>query len=224
MPVKPSKKSLAILQTEASLGWGGQERRILVEALAMRRRGHRTAFVCDPRGELSQRVLLQNFPVTPMVFGGFMDLGAWVGLRRLLNRAPVDILNTHSSLDSWVGTLAWRSLRNRPLLVRTRHLSTRVRDNRPTRWLYQFPAATFIFGSVAVLRSWKGHLDLLEAFHELLKEGARAFLLLVGEGPYRVVIEAKIAQLGLQHRVRLAGFRDQGAPWFALMDVKVLGS
>ena len=161
--------------------------------------------------------------------------------------------------------------------MRTRHLSTRVRDNRRTRWLYQTPAAiittgkvtkdllverlgvparrifsiptgveltefapqeksrellaqvkipadAFIFGSVAVLRSWKGHLDLLEAFHELLQEGARAFLLLVGEGPYRVVIEEKIAQLGIQHRVRLAGFRDQVAPWFALMDVKVLAS
>ncbi len=274
---KSPQKSLAILHTEASLGWGGQERRILVEALAMRRRGHRPAFVCDPRGELYRRARLQNFPVTPLVFGGIRNLGAWVGLRRHLGGGAFDILNTHSSLDSWVGTLAWRSLRARPLLVRTRHLSTRVRDNRPTRWLYRTPAAiittgkvtkdllmerlgvparrifsiptgvelaefapqeksrellaqlqipadAFIFGSVAVLRSWKGHLDLLEAFHELLQEGARAFLLLVGEGPYRVVIEEKIAQLGVQHRVRLAGFRDQVAPWFALMDVKVLAS
>jgi glycosyltransferase involved in cell wall biosynthesis len=263
---KSPQKSLAILHTEASLGWGGQERRILVEALAMRRRGHRPAFVCDPRGELYRRARLQNFPVTPLVFGGIRNLGAWVGLRRHLGGGAFDILNTHSSLDSWVGTLAWRSLRARPLLVRTRHLSTRVRDNRPTRWLYRTPAAiittgkvtkdllverlgvparrifsiptgvelaefapqdksrellaqlqipadAFIFGSVAVLRSWKGHLDLLEAF-----------LLLVGEGPYRVVIEEKIAQLGVQHRVRLAGFRDQVAPWFALMDVKVLAS
>ena len=38
MLVKPPKKSLTILHTEASLGWGGQERRILVEALAMRQR------------------------------------------------------------------------------------------------------------------------------------------------------------------------------------------
>jgi glycosyltransferase involved in cell wall biosynthesis len=277
MLANPPKKSLTILHTEASLGWGGQERRILVEALAMRQLGHRLAFVCDPRGELCRRARLHNFPVTALVFGGRRNLGAWVGLRRLLARGEVQILNTHSSLDSWVGTLAWRSLRNRPLLVRTRHLSTWVRDNRPTRWLYQSPAAiittgqvtkdllterlgvpgrriysiptgvdlpefapqeksrellaqvqipedAFIFGSVAVLRSWKGHLDLLEAFHELLKTGARAFLLLVGEGPYRVVIEEKIAQLGLQHRVRLAGFRDQVAPWFALMDVKVLAS
>ena len=217
------------------------------------------------------------FPVTPLVFGGVHNLGAWAGLRRLLAGGAVDILNTHSSLDSWLGTLAWRSLGARPLLVRTRHLSTRVKDNRRTRWLYQSPAAiittgqvtkdllverlgvrarrifsiptgvelaefapqeksqellarvqipadAFIFGSVAVLRSWKGHLDLLEAFRGLLKEGARAFLLLVGEGPYRVVIEEKIAQLGMQHWVRLAGFRDQVAPWFALMDVKVLAS
>jgi glycosyltransferase involved in cell wall biosynthesis len=277
MPIKPPQKSLAILHTEASLGWGGQERRILVEALAMRQRGHRPVFACDLRGELYRRVRGRDFPVTPLVFGGIQNLGAWVRLRRLLGAGAFDILNTHSSLDSWVGTLAWRSLRNRPLLVRTRHLSTRVRDNRRTRWLYQTPAAiittgkvtkdllvehlgvparrifsiptgveltefapqeksrellaqvkipadAFIFGSVAVLRSWKGHLDLLEAFHELLKEGARAFLLLVGEGPYRVVIEEKIAQLGIQHRVRLAGFRDQVAPWFALMDVKVLAS
>jgi glycosyltransferase involved in cell wall biosynthesis len=277
MPAKTTQQSLSILHTESSLGWGGQERRILVEALAMRQRGHRLALVCDPRGELCRRARLQNFPVTPLVFGGMHNLGAWIGLRRLLARGAVDILNTHSSLDSWVGTLAWQTLRTPPLLVRTRHLSTRVKDNRRTRWLYQTPAAiittgkvtkdllverlgvparrifsiptgvelaefapqeksrellaqvqipadAFIFGSVAVLRSWKGHLDLLEAFHELLQEGARAFLLLVGEGPYRVVIEEKIAQLGLQHRVRLAGFRDQVAPWFALMDVIVLAS
>lgn len=277
MPGKTAPKSFSILHTEASLGWGGQERRILVEALAMRQRGHRLAFACDHRGELYRRALQQGFPVTPLIFGGRHNLKAWVRLRRLLSANPPDILNTHSSLDSWVGSLAWRSLRTRPLLVRTRHLSTRVKNNWPTRWLYQNPAAiittgqvtkallmerlgvparrifsiptgvelkefvpqdknrellsqikiptdAFIFGSVAVLRSWKGHLYLLEAFKKLVADGVRAFLLLVGEGPYRVVIEEKIAQLGVQPWVRLAGFRDQVAPWFALMDVVVLAS
>jgi glycosyltransferase involved in cell wall biosynthesis len=277
MPGRSPQRSLAILHTEASLGWGGQERRILVEAQTMRQRGHRPAFATDPRGELYQRARQANFPVTPLVFGGAHNLKAWLRLRRLLEEQAVDVLNTHSSLDSWVGTLVWQTLRAKPLLVRTRHLSTRVRDNRRTRWLYRTPAAiittgqvtkqllsqrlgvpaprifsiptgvdlsefapqeksqellaqlkippnAFIFGSVAVLRSWKGHLYLLEALHELIQKGARAFLLLVGEGPYRPVIEEKIEQLGLQHWVHLAGFRDQVAPWFALMDVKVLAS
>jgi glycosyltransferase involved in cell wall biosynthesis len=277
MPGKSTHKSLSILHTEASLGWGGQERRILVEALAMRQRGHRLAFACDRRGELSRRAHQHGFPVTPLTFGGVHNFGAWIRLRRLLGTDPPDILNTHSSLDSWVGSLAWRSLPTQPLLVRTRHLSTRVKINVQTRWLYQNPAAiittgqvtkellmerlgvparrifsiptgveltefipqeknrellaqikipsdAFIFGSVAVLRSWKGHLYLLEAFQKLIADGLRAFLLLVGEGPYRVVIEEKIAQLGLQPWVRLAGFRDRVAPWFALMDVVVLAS
>ncbi len=271
------KGSYAILHTEASLGWGGQERRILVEALAMRQRGHRLAFACDYRGELYHRARQHSFPVTPLTFGGAHNFGAWIRLRRLLESDVPDILNTHSSLDSWVGSLAWRSLRNRPLLVRTRHLSTRVKVNRRTRWLYQNPAAiittgqvtkelimerlgvpaqrifsiptgvelteflpqeknrellahikipadAFIFGSVAVLRSWKGHLYLLEAFQKLIADGIRAYLLLVGEGPYRVLIEEKIVRLGLQPWVRLSGFRDQVAPWFALMDVVVLAS
>jgi glycosyltransferase involved in cell wall biosynthesis len=277
MAGKSATKTLSILHTEASLGWGGQERRILVEALALRERGHRLFFAVDHRGELYRRVRLRDFPVMPLVFGGRRNLLAWFKLRQLLRTGEIDILNTHSSLDSWVGSLAWRSLRNRPLLVRTRHLSTRVKINRRTRWLYQNPAAiittgevtkellmerlgvparrifsiptgveltefvpqgknrellaqikippdAFIFGSVAVLRSWKGHLYLLEAFQKLIADGVRAFLLLVGEGPYRVVIQEKIAQLGLQHWVRLAGFRDQVAPWFALMDVVVLAS
>jgi glycosyltransferase involved in cell wall biosynthesis len=277
MPGKPLRQSLAILHTEASLGWGGQERRILVEALAMRQRGHRPAFACDPRGELHRRALQQRFPVTALTFGGRHNLMAWKTLRRMLGTGTIDILNTHSSLDSWVATLAWRSLHTRPLLIRTRHLSTWIKDNQFTRWLYRTPAAiittgqvtkeliimrlgvparrifsiptgvelaefapqeksrellaqlhipenAFIFGNVAVLRSWKGHLYLLEALHELIEGGARAFLILVGEGPYRVVIEEKIKQLGLQHWVRLVGFRDQVVPWFALMDVMVLAS
>jgi glycosyltransferase involved in cell wall biosynthesis len=277
MPGKSATKSLAILHTEASLGWGGQERRILVEALAMRRRGHSLTFACDGRGELFRRVGQHGFPVTSLTFGGYHNFLAFTKLRQILSQELPHILNTHSSLDSWVGSLAWRSLRTPPLLVRTRHLSTPVRDNWPTRWLYQSPAAiittgevtrellmerlgvparrifsiptgveledffpqeknrellaqlkipvdAFIFGSVAVLRSWKGHLVLLEAFHELIQGGVRAFLLLVGEGPYRVVIEEKIAQLGLSPWVRLAGFREQVAPWFALMDVVVLAS
>jgi glycosyltransferase involved in cell wall biosynthesis len=47
---------------------------------------------------------------------------------------------------------------------------------------------------------------------------------LVGEGPYRVVIEEKVTQLGLEPWVRLAGFREPVAPWFALMDLVVLAS
>ena len=277
MGLKCPHRTYAILHTESSRGWGGQERRILAEAMVMRQRGHRVSLACDPRGELYPRAQAQGFPVTPLYFGGARNLGAFARLRHLLSRGEIEVLNTHSSLDSWVGALAWRSLKDRPLLLRTRHLSTRVKNNWPTRWLYQTPAAiittgqvtkellmtrlgvqgrrifsiptgvcleefaprgknrelqarlqipdnAFIFGCVAVLRSWKGHLYLLEALKQLIEGGSRAYLVVVGEGPYRVVIQEKIAHLGLAEWVRLAGYQDRVADWFALMDAVALAS
>ncbi len=271
------RRAYTILHTESSLGWGGQERRILAEAQAMRQRGHRLLLACDPRGELFLRAQKEEFPTTPLTFGGWCNLKAGLTLRRFLKQEAVEILNTHSSLDSWVGLLAWKSLSTRPVLVRTRHLSTPVQNNWPTRMLYHAPAAllttsraikellatrlkvpptrifaiptgvslaefapreadpagrerlgippdAFVFGTVAVLRSWKGHLFLLEALKELWRNGAAAYLVLVGEGPYRVVIEEKMAELGLTDWVRLVGYQDEVAGWLALMDAVVLAS
>jgi glycosyltransferase involved in cell wall biosynthesis len=277
MTIMPPPQSYTILHTESSLGWGGQERRILAEAEAMRQRGHRLLLACDPRGQLYKRAKELGFSPYPLHCGGWRNPQAWWRLRCLLREQQVDILNTHSSLDSWIGALAWRSLGKCPQLVRTRHLSTRVQANFPTRWLYQAPAAiittgevtrellhhrlgvpedrifsiptgisleefaprepdpelqarlqippgAFVIGTVAVLRSWKGHLYLLEALRELLRLGSPAYLLVVGDGPYREVIEPKIRELGLESWVGLAGYQDEVAPWIGLMDVVVLAS
>ncbi|MHB8067758.1 MAG: glycosyltransferase family 4 protein [Desulfobaccales bacterium] len=272
MPIK----TYTILHTESSLGWGGQERRILAEAQAMRERGHRLLLAADPRGELLSRGEKAGFPVFPLNFGGWRNLGAALTLRGLVQREKVDFLNTHSSLDSWVGLLALAGLK-KPLWVRTRHLSTPVKGSWPTRRLYQTPKATittsegikellqqrvgvdpqrvfsiptgvsltdfapreadpslrqslhipedsFIWGMVSVLRSWKGHLYALEALKELVDAGLETTLVVVGEGPYRSLIEPRIQELGLDAQVRLVGYQEKVAPWLALMDVVVMAS
>jgi glycosyltransferase involved in cell wall biosynthesis len=267
----PGKNCYTILHTESSLGWGGQEHRILAEAKIMRDRGHRLLLAGDPRGELYTRAKNEGFAVFPLGFGGIKNLVAGLGLRRLLQQGQVDILNTHSSLDSWVGFLAWLTLGKKVKLLRTRHLSTQVAANWRNRRLYQAPAAVittsqgiaellherlgvprprlhaiptgvsltefaprppdphlaarlhlpsgiFVFGTVSVLRSWKGHLYILEAFRHILDEGRQAILVIVGDGPYRPVIEDKIRELGLEGQVRLVGHQDEVPEWLALMD------
>jgi len=269
-------ETYTILHTESSLGWGGQERRILAEAAAMRARGHRLLLACDPKGELFRRGQQAGFSLLPLNFGGWRNLKAGLALRRFLAREGVDILNTHSSLDSWVGLLAVTGLKN-PVLVRTRHLSTPVKSSWPTRWLYRSPAATittsegikdllqqrvgaapervfaiptgvsltdfaprppdpsllqdlqipaysFVWGMVSVLRSWKGHLYALEALKELVNAGIETHLLVVGEGPYRSLIEPRIQDLRLTEKVRLVGYQEDVAPWLALMEVVVMAS
>ncbi len=278
MADNPTRRKYTIFHTESSLGWGGQERRILLEAKVMQDRGHRLFLACDPRGGLYRRGEKEGLAVFPLTFGGLSrNLRAWRDLRRLLALENPDILNTHSSLDSWIGMLAWRSLRHRPALVRTRHLSTPVQQSWPTRWLYHAPAATittarnigellhqrlgvpksrvfpiptgvpleefsprppdpglreslgllpkaFVFGTLSVLRSWKGHLYVLEALKKLVEAGLACHLLIVGEGPYRPVIEERLSELGLAGHVRLAGHQEQVADWLALMDALVMAS
>jgi glycosyltransferase involved in cell wall biosynthesis len=82
------------------------------------------------------------------------------------------------------------------------------------------PANGPLLAIVATLRSWKGHLYLLEALAGL----PTGHLIIVGDGPYRPSIEQKLAELGLAGRVTLAGQQQEVTPWLQAADLFVLPS
>lgn len=132
-----SRLPLRILHTESSIGWGGQEIRILTEAQGMLRRGHSITLVTPPEARLFPAAQKMGLPVVALPIGK-KTLGALTALRRWLaaNGRDFDVINMHSSTDSWLSALACRTLRGMPPLVRTRHVSTAVHNTLPTRWLY----------------------------------------------------------------------------------------
>lgn len=121
-----------ILHLEASTGWGGQEIRILREAEGMRRRGHTVSLAVAKGGGLVSRARAAGFIVYEL---NFKRLSWPVTLLRLLwILRRVDLVNTHSSLDSWIGGIAARIAGK--ALVRTRHLSTQIRPGWNSRMVY----------------------------------------------------------------------------------------
>ena len=60
-----------------------------------------------------------------------------LAMRRWLKAHGVDILNTHSSTDTWLTALACATLRNAPRIVRTRHISRAISTDPATDWLYR---------------------------------------------------------------------------------------
>jgi len=125
-----------IVHSESSCGWGGQEIRVLQEAAGMRERGHRVTLLCPREARIHEEaaklgVPAVSLPIARKSLGGFRAMRAW------LARAGCDVLNSHSSTDSWLAALAIQGLNPRPALVRTRHISAAVPDNIATRWLYQ---------------------------------------------------------------------------------------
>ncbi len=272
---------MKILHTEASCGWGGQEIRILEEARGLIARGHEVSVACPAHARMTTEAARFGVPVAALPIE-FKTIAGFRALRSYLASHAPDVVNTHSSADSWLTGLACATLSNPPAIVRTRHISARVSDNPFNRWLYRQAKAVVTAGEslrrdlletldldparvtsvptgidtkrfspvkcaadkaaakaaakaalglkaehqhlgiVATLRSWKGHLFLLDAFAQLKRPGLH--LLIVGEGPMHGPIEAKIAALNLGDRVTLAGQRSDPEHWLQAMDVFCLPS
>jgi glycosyltransferase involved in cell wall biosynthesis len=82
----------------------------------------------------------------------------------------------------------------------------------------------FLIGSVGRLESHKGYDWLLEAFHEFLKTGVVAHLVLVGDGPLRAGLTRQVRALGLQKQVHLLGGRPDRLSIIDQLDVFVSSS
>ena len=264
---------LRIVHTEASLGWGGQELRILAESQGLMRRGHDIRLICPPEARIYAEAPAWGLPVIAAPIGRKRPAGL-LSMIKWFRRNRCDVISTHSSTDSWLAALAMLAL-GRPFpIVRTRHISAPVPTNLLTRWLYtratsrivtagealrkeliernRFPAARIdsvptgidtarfrpgdrnaarkalglpagrpLVGIVATLRSWKGHLYLIEAFAGLPKTVS---LVIVGDGPMRPQLEARVDKLGLRERTVFAGNRTDVVPWLQAVDLFALPS
>lgn len=121
--------SLRILHTESSSGLGGQEYRTLHECLGMKARGHRVYLAVQPDSQLSLQAQAAGVSVLTVSMKKTQCLSLIRTFRRWLREHQIDVLNTHGSLDSWTASLAARTLRSCPFIIRTRHKSTAVIPN-----------------------------------------------------------------------------------------------
>jgi len=145
-----ASRPLHIVHTESSTGWGGQELRILAEARGMIGRGHRVTLIAPVAARIFAEASRFRVPVVPLPIER-KKLGGVGALRDWLRIHPADIVNTHSSTDSWLVALAWASMKKGPVIVRTRHISSPVPNNIASRWLYR-DAARYVVTTGESLR------------------------------------------------------------------------
>ena len=117
-----------ILHTESSVGFGGQEIRIIAESRWLIAHGWRATILGQPGSRLVIEAARANVPVLAVRMRGAWDVHAILALRRHLRVHGVGLVHTHSSVDAWVGGLAARSL-GLPI-VRSRHVSIPIPRSR----------------------------------------------------------------------------------------------
>jgi glycosyltransferase involved in cell wall biosynthesis len=132
-----AQRPLSIVHTENSCGWGGQEIRTLTEARGFADRGHDVTLVAPAEAPIASAGERLGLRVIRLDIRK-KRLPAFLRLRRFIadNRARIDVVNTHSSTDSWLAALACATMADAPPIVRTRHVSTTVASRPTTRWLY----------------------------------------------------------------------------------------
>ena len=268
---------MRILHTESSIGWGGQEIRILTEAQGMIARGHQVTLLTPASADICPAAQRRNIPVVALPIEKKRP-GALLAMRKWLaaHRGELDVINTHSSTDSWLVALARASLRGVPPVVRTRHVSTAVHNDRATRWLYQSACAHIVtagealrrqlvrdngfaperitsvrtgidlarfrpmqrnaarrqlgldsrptLGILATLRDWKGHDYLLDAWKRLAPRYPDWQLRVIGDGPQRARLEARVANEGIAQNVRFVGNQNDVPVWLNSLDLFTLPS
>lgn len=270
-------KPLSILHTESSIGWGGQEIRTLTEMAGFTRRGHRVHLLTPECAEIFPAARARGIPVTAVPIVKKTLPALWAMRRWLAQHGrEFDIVNTHSSTDSWLVALSRAMLINAPPIVRTRHVSTAINQHASTRWLYRSATAHIVttgealksqlardngynlarmtsvrtgidldyyrplnqaacrarlgvadrptLGILATLRDWKGHDILLDAWAALQRDFPAWQVIVIGDGPRRIHLEGRVAEMGLQEVVRFIGNQNNVPEWLGCLDLFTLPS
>ena len=116
---------IKILHTEWSGGWGGQELRILSEMEGLRARGYWVGLAAAPHTPIYKKMKSLGFPVFALGFKGNLDFKTFMGLIKIIRAEKINIVNTHSGKDTYVGGLAAKFCGVK--FIRTRHLSYAIK-------------------------------------------------------------------------------------------------
>lgn len=99
-----------------------------------------------------------------------------------------------------------------------------LEEKRRLRRERNIPEEAFVVGSVGRFSPEKNYPLLVRALRELIGKCEHAFLVLVGDGPERDVIEAAVEDANVSDHCLLPGMRDDTGDWFHCMDVFCLSS
>ena len=138
------KKKFRILHTEWSEGFGGQEMRILLEIQEHLKEGHQVFLLAPPESPLLRTAREKGIESIPLKIRHTLDFQALRQIKKIIQENQIEVIHTHSSVDSWVASLAGKWTRV-PVVVRTRHISVPTR-RRPLNYVYALPDAVITTG------------------------------------------------------------------------------
>ncbi|WP_086936829.1 glycosyltransferase [Campylobacter pinnipediorum] len=122
-------EQIKVLHTEWSDGWGGQEIRIITESIALKEKYNvDITIACRKNSQISKQAKKVGIKVVYFDFKSSFDIKSILSIYKFIKENKIQIVNTHSGKDTWVGGLAAKLARVK--FIRTRHLSNPINSSR----------------------------------------------------------------------------------------------
>lgn len=146
----------------------------------MRKRGHEVVLAVSEGGRLAQKSREAGFMVYELPLEHKRNaLQAMRGIRSILKQHNIEIVNTHSSWDAWIGGLAARTKGCK--IVRTRHLSTPTRPGLNSRLLFKTLADAVVTTCEEAAQTIRGQANLQTQYCRSIPTGVNPEALWVSQ-------------------------------------------
>ena len=130
-------KDFKLIHTESSCGWGGQEIRIISEALEFKKVNLNVEIWANPVSKILRESEKLGIKVKPVDLRR-KRLWTLYKLIKAIRCEPKSIIfGCHSSTDHWLVALARLLSRKTFQIIRYRHISTPLSSNFTSKWLYR---------------------------------------------------------------------------------------
>ncbi len=126
-----------ILHTETLKKWGGQQNRVLSEAIGLNRKGHKVVIACNRGSVLAHKAKEAGLKLYELNMSKHAHIANIPKLMRIIRQERIEIVSTHSSVDSWAGGIAAKLTGRR--LIRFRHNLYPVGRDPLTKLIYAIP-------------------------------------------------------------------------------------
>lgn len=165
-----SSKTPTLIHTEASLGWGGQEIRILTESKWFRENGFQSILMANIDSRIFKAFEAEGFKCIPIDFKKGTQLGDFFRCYKLFKKLKPELVGTHSNIDTRVA-LAAAAAAGVARRVRYRHVSLPVKTSPWNRIIYRKFATSIITTANSITEGLTKSFSLPEGFARTIPTG-----------------------------------------------------
>ena len=181
---------------ESSPNWGGQEERLLREAVWLRGGGHKVTIACPGDSATARRARMEGLRVCAIPYRANYDLPGLAALSKLVRREAPDVIHARSSKDAWFAL--WFRVAGFPV-VRSRHMTLPARVPWGRKLVYRHGCTRLVAAASFIARGMHRSLGVSRNKIDVIGEGVDTIEFSPGDG------SALRRELGIEHNAPLFG-------------------